>query len=215
MKNMERAIEILRDLNIKCESDGYEIEIDELSKKERIAAVKELFLLADSYEGDGDTDCAYNILYFDEHKILIRSHSDCSYCDPQEPKDEFLNGVFSIQIDEGIDEFSKQMEPVKIINLTPHDINIITESYKPVATFKSEGIARVGTESVQTGEVNGIPVFSTEFGEVIGLPEPQERTVFIVSLITRQACPGRKDLLIPSHLIRDEDGKIIGCVGLE
>lgn len=57
-----------------------------------------------------------------------------------------------------------------------------------------------------------IKVNSTSFGEVEGLPEPQEGTIFIVSALVAQALRGvRDDLVIPDDTVRDEQGRIIGC----
>ncbi len=61
---------------------------------------------------------------------------------------------------------------------------------------------------------NDIPVFRTTFGEVEGLPEPQDDTLYIVSLLVRRARPYRGDLLSPGQLIRDAEGRPIGCKGL-
>lgn len=101
------------------------------------------------------------------------------------------------------------------VNLTPHAINIITEDRQPVATFESEGVARVATKSVQKDVVDEVPIFATKYGKIEGLPEPRPNTFYIVSMLCKQACPNRKDLLSPSQLIRDENGQPVGCLGLE
>ena len=60
-----------------------------------------------------------------------------------------------------------------------------------------------------------IKINSTSFGEVDGLPEPQEGTIFIVSALVAQALKGvRNDLVIPDDTVRDEQGRIIGCRAL-
>lgn len=97
---------------------------------------------------------------------------------------------------------------VVIVNLTPHPVNVIDGS-----GFPSEGVARVSEKETQVGMLNGIPLFSKIFGEVVGLPEPTNDTMYIVSAIVRAACPDRKDLLVPTGLVRDEKGNIIGCRG--
>lgn len=58
------------------------------------------------------------------------------------------------------------------------------------------------------------PVRSASYGSVVGLPDPEPDTWYIVSLATALAAAlatGRNDLLVPYDQIRDEDGRIIGC----
>lgn len=103
----------------------------------------------------------------------------------------------------------------KIKNLTPHAIYIIGENDKVVAIFQSEGVARAEQKDKHVGEINGIPLVRTTFGEPINLPDYEEGTYLIVSLATANAAKaaGRttKDLLLTSNLVRDEQGRIIGC----
>jgi hypothetical protein len=97
---------------------------------------------------------------------------------------------------------------MKIVNLTPHAVNIIGGE-----TYASSGVARVSEVETQVGEAGGIPLFSKKFGEVVGLPEPQQDTMLIVSMMVKAAAPHRSDLLVPTKLVRDEKGNIIGCQG--
>jgi hypothetical protein len=104
---------------------------------------------------------------------------------------------------------------MKIINLTPHAVNIINAD-NTVITFPSEGNARCNQTTKKIGEINGIPLTETSFGEVIDLPEPNpvfgvHFTYYIVSRLVMQACPLRADLLVPNDIVRDSEGKIIGC----
>lgn len=101
------------------------------------------------------------------------------------------------------------------INLTPHDIVITVDGRTEV--IKSSGLARCKETSVQVGLIDGwIPVFETTYGEVSGLPEPAEDTIYIVSAIVAKAeeVKSRTDICIPAKTIRDDKGNIIGCVGL-
>lgn len=102
-----------------------------------------------------------------------------------------------------------------IVNLTPHDVNIIGEDGNVVVTFPSTGtVARCVATRQKIGEVNGIPVNRTTFGQVTGLPAPQDGVAYIVSSILCQACPDRTDLYIVDDTVRDENGKIIGARAL-
>lgn len=99
------------------------------------------------------------------------------------------------------------------INLTPHDV-IITVDGK-TETIKSSGLARCQEKSTQVDLIDGwIPVYETEYGEVSGLPEPKEGTIYIVSAIVAKAVQNRTDVFIPAKTLRDSNGNIIGCIGL-
>lgn len=103
----------------------------------------------------------------------------------------------------------------KIINKTPHTINLMDENLNEILNLPSEGEARATTKNVRTGEVNGTPIFAVEYGEPTGLPEPIENTFYVVSRITAESAKayGRttEDLLLTNDLVRDEQGRIVGC----
>lgn len=107
---------------------------------------------------------------------------------------------------------------MRIVNLTPHEVKIVDGGNNVVAVFPSDGVARASQHDVLVDEINSIPVVKTEFGEVLGLPEPAEDTVFIVSRITVEVARARglntDDLLITSGAVRDDQGRIVGCRAL-
>ena len=80
---------------------------------------------------------------------------------------------------------------MRVVNLTPHEVKIVDGGNNVVAVFPSDGVARVSQYDVLVDEINSIPVVKTEFGEVLGLPEPAEDTVFIVSRITVEVARAR------------------------
>ena len=97
----------------------------------------------------------------------------------------------------------------KIINLTPHEITLCGER------LPSSGVARVTTTTKQVAEINGIPVNKVSFGQIIGLPEAQENTIYIVSKIVAEAVKGqREDVYIVDKTVRNEQGQIVGCEAL-
>ena len=108
-------------------------------------------------------------------------------------------------------------EDIKIVNLTPHPI-VIINGEDSIKIEPSGELARCQTtrKVVGTLSINGIdvPATKTEFGEVVGLPEPKENVAYIVSALVAQACPTRSDLCIPDDSVRDNEGKIIGCRAL-
>lgn len=116
-----------------------------------------------------------------------------------------------------------------IINLTPHNISVysmdsceeITKgSYKslvlkegatPMMVLPSEGVARASAIKQTVDTINGIPVNATSYGEVEGLPEEAKDTFYVVSALTAQAAPSRRDLLIVDGTVRNDAGQIVGC----
>ena len=100
----------------------------------------------------------------------------------------------------------------EIINLTPHAVNIINEEGEIALAIPSTGMARCAVQSETVGDVDGIPVNKTSYGEVNGLPDPSEGTMYVVSMLVAQALKGeRDDLVYPGELVRDEGGNIVGC----
>lgn len=102
-----------------------------------------------------------------------------------------------------------------IKNLTPHMISMVNENGEVVRQYPSEGIARATQSNIQVGEIDGIPLMETSFGETIDLPEYQDGVYIVVSIITANAAKanGRRvdDLLITTDTVRDETGRIVGC----
>jgi hypothetical protein len=104
---------------------------------------------------------------------------------------------------------------MKIINLTPHPIHILSDEGIVVRTIDSTGLARLSASTVSVGDVDGIPLTRTVFGEPTGLPDAVEGTLLIVSQIIKSALPARADLVVPAGVQRDKEGIIIGCRSLD
>jgi len=103
----------------------------------------------------------------------------------------------------------------KLVNLTPHEIRVVGEDGEERLVIPPSGkVARVRTEQTTVGQVNNIPVVRTMYGDVEGLPEPSENTLYIVSTLVAQAVPYRDDVVAPdtspNGVVRDEEGRIIG-----
>ncbi len=109
----------------------------------------------------------------------------------------------------------------RLVNLTPHEV--VIRHYHYVTTVAPSGhTARVTqkTWAVQTAWdatscTQCIPIVRSEYGPVEGLPEPVEDTIYIVSSMVRVASPTRHDLASPANLVRDAEGKVVRCSGLE
>ena len=103
---------------------------------------------------------------------------------------------------------------MKIVNLTPHNVNIINEDGS-IRTIKASGTVARCTQSTQVVDtIDNIPITTTNFGDVVDLPLPQADTMFIVSRLVLTACSDRDDLLVPNDFVRDDNGNIIGCKSL-
>lgn len=99
-----------------------------------------------------------------------------------------------------------------IINLTPHTVNIFSPEGHIMMDYPASGqIARVSMQDAPAGELEGIPLVVKKAGGVVGLPAPAEGTFYIVSGLIQSALPSRDDLLVPDDLVRDNEGRVIGC----
>lgn len=106
---------------------------------------------------------------------------------------------------------------VKIVNLTPHVLNLFTENGEQIVVPTSGTIARVSVKQFIADRINGLPVYEEKIGEVEGLPAPEEGVVYVVSRVVAAALKGsRPDVLVPGALRRDpaNPGTIIGATGL-
>ena len=116
------------------------------------------------------------------------------------------------------------MENIKLVNKTPHVLNLVTEdgariSLEPVLPTPRVSSSSVKTATSMISDENGIehtivreaPVF----GEVVDLPEPQEGVLYIVSMLVAARASNRTDLVSPGRQLRNEAGQVIGCAGLQ
>ena len=104
-----------------------------------------------------------------------------------------------------------------LVNCTPHDINIKMSDEDGFFTIAPSGVvARCKTEYNTVAQVvAGGDTFNIReryFNEPQDLPDPKEGTLYIVSRIVAEAMSGvRNDLLMVDDVIRDENGRPIGC----
>jgi len=103
---------------------------------------------------------------------------------------------------------------MKLINLTPHPINL------PAGTIQPEGqVARVAVSYALPRHIDAeglgcVKLVRPTYGDVTNLPDPKPETMFIVSGMVQQACPDRDDLVVPAELVRDDQGRIVGANSL-
>lgn len=106
-----------------------------------------------------------------------------------------------------------------LINLTPHTINFVNAEGEPLMAIEPSGqLARVTAHTITTGSVSvgdvTLQVTGTTYGDVEGLPAPEEGTIYIVSSLVASRVPDRTDVFIPNESVRDDKGRIVGCKSL-
>ena len=104
---------------------------------------------------------------------------------------------------------------MQFVNLTPHTLNIHDVENNVFIVPASGEVARVSSTTSIVDVIDGIEISEVTFGEVVGLPETRKDVRFIVSGLVLSALKGtRADVLAPGELVRDADGRPIGCMGL-
>jgi len=104
----------------------------------------------------------------------------------------------------------------EIINLTGHEINIVSKDGKEIIkTFPTKGMVRIENKEVAKGELlDGVPNIDIEFSVPQWLPEKKDGVIYIVSKIVCERCADRDDFYMVASSIKDESGKILGVKGL-
>lgn len=102
----------------------------------------------------------------------------------------------------------------KIVNCTPHPVCFVSAG--TTETFPPSGhVPRVEETARPFAVASGIgyPTVAVERrgNEVSDLPDPENGTWLLVSRMVFDAASNRTDLLVPHDVVRDEDGRIIGC----
>lgn len=96
---------------------------------------------------------------------------------------------------------------MKLINLTPHPV--VVRSTEGDCTIPADGtVARVNTVSKAAGTIMGLPVVTTTYGDVEGLPAPADGVVYVVSAMVL-AATDRDDVVAPDTgptAMRDDSG---------
>ena len=77
-------------------------------------------------------------------------------------------------------------------------------------------VARVYVESISDGEFTTasgvtIPISHSYYGDVENLPNPMPNTIYIVSALVASRVPTRSDVFYPCCMVRDTQGRVIGC----
>ena len=108
---------------------------------------------------------------------------------------------------------------MKLINLTPHVINLHAQG-QIIVLEPSGVIARLEIECMDLADmvVDGIivQIKATILKNLVDMPEPQDGVCYVASdVVTKRAMElDREDVFGAGDSIRDADGNVIGCNGL-
>lgn len=191
----------------------------ELRRKEKREIFDSLTDTGLEYDTDGDCDMAYMSYEIDNVSIRFGAHSES--CFPEDMRNALDYMIIAVDYEEVslghlIDYLDHVLNAdVKIVNLTPHEIMVYDAAGESVLqVIPSSGMARAAQTREPLDSINGIPVSKTGYGAVEGLPDQRDGVIYIVSVLTAQAAPDRKDLYITDELVRDDTGRILGCKAL-
>lgn len=108
------------------------------------------------------------------------------------------------------------MKQAKIINLTPHEVNIATNDGDLIAIPASGRLVRSPEIRIEAGAVNDLPVDIVKYRSPGNLPPQTRGTIYIVSAVTLSSIHpySRYDLFAPGKALRAKNGKQIGATGL-
>ena len=89
---------------------------------------------------------------------------------------------------------------MKILNLTPHPVNVIDFEGKVQTIFPEPEPARIASQMEPTESVNGVAMYQRVGEFPVAVPEPQEGTLLIVSSVVKLWFKGdRDDLIVPAY----------------
>jgi hypothetical protein len=107
---------------------------------------------------------------------------------------------------------------VRLVNLSPHPTTIIRHGVEHVIPPSGQ-VARVqiGRRPGEPLDVDGliIPVEEITYGEVVGLPAPEDGVVYLASrTVTDLVGKDRPDVLRVGFKVRDKADRIVGACDL-
>ena len=103
---------------------------------------------------------------------------------------------------------------VVLVNMTPHPLNIVQRDGEILTVNPSGFVPRCASTEELDQSIGLIDVTRQTLGEVEGLPESLPGAFYVVSRLVASAASGRDDLLVPGPLVRDDQGRVVGCKGL-
>lgn len=102
---------------------------------------------------------------------------------------------------------------IVLVNMTPHALDIIQSDGSTLTVSPSGYVPRCSSTEIVDGSIGLINITKQTLGEVEGLPDPIPGAFYVVSRLVASAA-NRPDLLVPGPLVRDDQGRVVGCKGL-
>lgn len=98
-----------------------------------------------------------------------------------------------------------------IINATGHEITVwaqgqIIRRYPP-----SDASIRLPVIKTPMGSIDGVPVCKLVYGDCYDLPAYDSDVYYVVSNVVKANYPNRNDFIVPSDMVYDNNGNILGC----
>lgn len=101
---------------------------------------------------------------------------------------------------------------MNIVNLTPHDVLVVDDDNRVLMNIPSSDlVARLKTQPVNVGRINGVPLVKHKCISFINLPVPDPGTMFLVSSLIQQFS-SRGDLIAPDtgpSCVRDNGRNVV------
>jgi hypothetical protein len=96
----------------------------------------------------------------------------------------------------------------QFINCTTHRVQLMRKGMPDLVLPPATTPAKV--RMVKVGSFKGVDIMQRS-EEVEGLPDKQLNTFYLVSRIVKDAVPDRMDVVVPTDLVRDSKGTVIGA----
>lgn len=104
---------------------------------------------------------------------------------------------------------------MKIKNYTNHVVHIVDENDRVIKTFERSGKpVRIGTPKISELIIDETPLSFVTFDVPDNLPEYENAVILIVSKMVQTALLDRFDLVVPTDIVKDINGYVIGCRSL-
>jgi hypothetical protein len=95
-----------------------------------------------------------------------------------------------------------------LVNLTSHPINLVNKKGEMVVIKESGIVARTQQSAKEIGVVDdSIAVIQMEFGTIVGVPNPRDNVIYIVSAPVLNALNGTRKDCVAVHNTRRVDGQ--------
>ena len=99
---------------------------------------------------------------------------------------------------------------MKIVNLMPYAVTFCNGE-KVTVIEPSGTTVSIRWKTVSIGEIMGIETTETTCDKIVGLPEPKDGVVYLVSSAVAQCCRNRSDIYVADEIATDKTGQVIGC----